>query len=106
MFGFMFVVGTRAYLMAAGTPFGLAAAGIAASGLLLMISIVNRGVASGGGAGMSYGSTVLALLTRYAALLVRNAVTHFGPLELGAAALMVASTVLTAWAALRQLQSE
>jgi len=82
MLGFMSMIATRAYLSAAGTPFGLGAAGFASSGLLLMMSVVNRGVASGGGEGQRYGGSALALVARYAVLLLRQALFHVGPLEI------------------------
>ena len=99
MFGFMFLIGIRAFLAAASAQFGLAAAGWAASGLALMVSIVNRGVAAGGGDGSSEGRSVLALFTRYAILLTKSAfgrVGAAGPLELIAMLLAVASALASA----------
>ena len=107
MMGFMALIGTRAWLSAAGTPFGLAAAGMATSGLMLMTAIVNRGVAAGGGAaGQQYGGTVLALIWSYTRLLLRQAtsVASFGPLELGAVAVAAGSVVIAATAAAREVR--
>lgn len=97
MFGFMSLIGFRSYLAAASSPFGLAAAGWAASGLALMAAIVNRGVA----ANPSSRGSMLALFTRYFVLICKSAVGRgvdgtAGPLELIALALACGSTVLTA----------
>ena len=86
------------FLAAASAPFGLAAAGWAASGLALMVSIVNRGVAAGGGDGSAEGRSVLALFTRYTVLLTKSALGRVGtpgPLELVAMLLAAASTLAT-----------
>ena len=64
-----------------------------------MVSIVNRGVAAGGGDGSSEGRSVLALFTRYAILLTKSAfgrVGAAGPLELIAMLLAVASALASA----------
>jgi len=47
--------------------------------LCIMISIVNRGVESGGGGGDRYGATMLDLFGHYAVLLTQNAVSHRMP---------------------------
>ena len=65
MWGFMFLIGTRVYFEAGRGLFGQSLAGIAFSALLLMVSIVNRGVESGSGDGLRYGQNVLALMSRY-----------------------------------------
>jgi hypothetical protein len=92
MLGFMAMVASRAYLTAIGTPFALAATGFSISGLLLMLSVVNRGVAAGGGEGMRFGVSVFALVFRYMVLLLKQAVFKFGLLEILAVALAAAST--------------
>eukprot|EP00967_Tisochrysis_lutea_P130588 scaffold226110_cov37-Tisochrysis_lutea.AAC.1 len=84
MLGFMAMVGSRAYLTAIGTPYGLEAAGCATASLLLMLSVVNRGVESGGGEGLRYGSNILALIVRYVSLLLHQAIFKFGFLEISA----------------------
>jgi hypothetical protein len=101
MLGFMWMVGTRAFMMAQSKPWkvnpvvgdeadsstmALASILIVASSLLLMISIVNRGVANGGGqAGESYGGSILNLFAHYLTLLFEQAIgataSSFGPLE-------------------------
>jgi hypothetical protein len=55
----------------------------ALASLLLMVAIVNRGVSSGSGDGMRYGTSVASLFSAYLQTLFRRA-THrdtFGPLE-------------------------
>ena len=92
MIGFMWVIASRAYFFAKG-PIGASAAGLAFSSLLLITSVVNRGVASGGGDGLRLGSSILALFRSYAVqLLARACSSHsFGPLELSAMALFAFS---------------
>ena len=103
MLGFMWMVGTRAYLMVQAKPWNinpvsagdeansntmsLASVLMVASAFLLMISVVNRGVASGGGqAGDSYGGSVFNLFAHYLTLLFQQAigvaVSPMGPLEI------------------------
>mmetsp|Transcript_10320 Transcript_10320/g.30438 ORF Transcript_10320/g.30438 Transcript_10320/m.30438 type:complete len:237 (-) Transcript_10320:73-783(-) len=88
MFGFMAIVGIRVYLKAVEAGFSAAGcvsiASSVGSGLCLLVSIVNRGVAAGGGNGMRYGATIFSLVTRYVSLLIKRATTveTFGPLEL------------------------
>jgi len=93
MLGFCYVIGTRAYFSVGGGPLGFSLGGIAFSALLLMISIVNRGVASGSGNGMRYGSCSTALVTNYMRLLLKRATARatFGPLELSSIGLMAVS---------------
>ena len=55
---------------------GRGLAGLAFSGLMLMISVVNRGVASGSGDGLRYGANVVHLLSHYFTLLFRQATTR------------------------------
>lgn len=107
MLGFMWMVGTRSYMLVQSAPWNvnnnasteterasqrsmtISAVFLVFSSLLLMVSIVNRGVASGGGLpGESYGKSVVALVTHYIQLLWQQAigktnVDHFsfGPLE-------------------------
>jgi hypothetical protein len=120
MLGFMWMVGIRAFLMAQSKPWNVNPVGVGdeadsptialscifmvASSFLLMISIVNRGVANGGGrVGDSYGGSVLNLVTHYLTLLseqaIGAAVSSLGPLEilsigLGAAALGMAAKAI------------
>ena len=93
MMGFMWVISTRAYFLADKGPAGLSAAGMACSSLLLMISIVNNGVAAGGGKNMRFGSSVVSLLRAYAVRMINRASSAacFNPVERSAAALFVFS---------------
>ncbi|CAB9525267.1 expressed unknown protein [Seminavis robusta] len=103
MLGFMWMVGTRAFLMVQAKPWNInpvlagdeadslsmSAASIllVASSFLLMMAIVNRGVATGGGqVGDSYGGSVLSLFQHYIKLLseqaIGAAIAPAGPLEI------------------------
>ena len=103
MFGFLGMIGTRAYFIAKRGALGKSSLGVALSGLALMVSIVNRGVAAGGGTtGMRFGGTVLALGKRYATLLVSRAFSlkTFGILECVSVTALVVSlgvAVKEAW---------
>jgi len=107
IFGFMWMVGTRAYLSVtvSGQPCMVAASavGMAVAGLLLMVSVVNRGVAAGGGGEMTYGNNFLALISKYIALLLKQATSFktFGPLQLAAVVIASVSTVVGVTAAIR-----
>mmetsp|Transcript_24277 Transcript_24277/g.35982 ORF Transcript_24277/g.35982 Transcript_24277/m.35982 type:complete len:267 (-) Transcript_24277:218-1018(-) len=120
MLGFMWMVGTRAYLMVQAKPWNInpVSAGdetntntmsiasilMVASSFLLMISIVNRGVASGGGqAGNTYGGSVISLFSHYLTLLFEQAfglaISPIGPLEIlsivfGASSIFVAAKAI------------
>ena len=101
----MWMVGTRAYLMVQAKPWNVkhasdardkvadsasmsvASLAMVLSAFLLMVSIVNRGVANGGGqVGDSYGGSVLNLFSHYLKLLFEQAVgvavSPLGPLEI------------------------
>jgi hypothetical protein len=86
MLGFMFIIGSRVYFTESRGPIGKAVGGIAASGMVLMVSIVNRGVAAGNQKGMRYGTNVFALVSRYVQLLLSRAISMktFEPLEITA----------------------
>lgn len=73
MYSFMFMIGCRVYVQAGQGLLGRGLAGLAFSGLMLMVSVVNRGVASGSGDGLSYGGNVAHLIGNYFILLVRQA---------------------------------
>jgi hypothetical protein len=89
MLGFLVLIGSRAYFMAHKGLLGKSALGAAVSALALMISIVNRGVAAGGGhdastgTALRYGSSIFALARRYTTLLLGRALSRktFGPME-------------------------
>lgn len=96
--GFTAMLWLRAYVMllAAGASrllMGAASTGTAAA-LCLMVSIVNRGVESGGGNGVDrYGTNILDLFAHYASLLLEAATNGEspGPLQLSAMMLETAS---------------
>uniref|UniRef100_A0A7S1BZW9 Transmembrane protein n=1 Tax=Corethron hystrix TaxID=216773 RepID=A0A7S1BZW9_9STRA len=100
--GFVTMLALRAYVMllAAEASGALMAAAMTGTGaaLCLMISIVNRGVESGGGNGDSYGATIYDLFTHYAVLLFQAATNEAspGPLQLAAIVLEIASLVFMA----------
>lgn len=99
MFGFSYVIALRMYLGYAG-PVGRAVSTFAVASLLLMVAIVNRGVSSGSGSGMRYGTSVFSLFSTYVATLFRRA-THrdtFGPLEAGSMVVFAWGVVLSALA--------
>ena len=77
LIGFMYMVGIRGYvmLMAAGASESLIVSVLSGVGaaLLLMVSIVNRGVEAGGGDGVGYGNTILDLFGHYISLLYERA---------------------------------
>lgn len=88
--GFVTMLALRAYVMLlaaeASTALMTAASTGTGAALCLVISIVNRGVESGGGDGYRYGSTILDLFRHYAALLSKAATASAspGPLQLSA----------------------
>ena len=102
MLGFLAMIGSRTYFMARKGLLGKSVAGIAMSGLALMVSIVNRGVAAGGGSGVRYGANVLALGTCYTKLFLKRAaaVKSFGPIEIASAVtflLSIAGAIKAVW---------
>jgi hypothetical protein len=84
MLGFLGMIGIRSYFVAKKALLGGATLGVALSSLALMVSIVNRGVAAGGGKGRRFGGTVLSLAQRYTTLLLARALSikTFGILEI------------------------
>lgn len=85
MLGFAYMLACRTFFRYDGGRMGTGMAGLAFSGLFLMISIVNRGVSSGSGQGLRYGRHVGGLFANYVTMLLKQAVSlsSFGPLELG-----------------------
>ena len=77
---------------------GRGLAGIALSGLMLMMAVVNRGVAAGSGHGLRYGASVLALWRQYITLLLKRALKRgsVGVLELGSIAVLLWSLLASA----------
>ena len=96
--GFTGMLWLRAYVMllaasASRSLVNAASTGTAAA-TCLMVSIVNRGVESGGGTSVDrYGNTILDLFSHYAALLLKVAMDEGspGPLQLSAMVLEIAS---------------
>ena len=72
MWGFLFLIGTRMFFAASGGLLGRSLAGCALSGLMLMVAVINRGVAAGSGDGLRFGNSVLALWTQYISLLTKR----------------------------------
>lgn len=90
MLGFLVLVAIRMYFHTDGGLLGMGIAGIPLSALLLMIAVVNRGVARGSGDGHRYGSNVGSLFTTYASLLIQRAFNKscMGYLEIGSILLL------------------
>ncbi|GKY98267.1 hypothetical protein MPSEU_000784400 [Mayamaea pseudoterrestris] len=95
MLGFAYMLACRTYFHYDGGRMGTGIAGLAFSGLLLMISIVNRGVSSGSGQGLRYGRHVGGLFYSYVVKLMQRAFTArtFGPLEVGSIVLAATSLI-------------
>ena len=100
--GFVTMLALRAYVMllaaeASAALMTAASTGTAAA-LCLMISIVNRGVESGGGGDQRYGNSIFDLFQHYAVLLFQAATNEVspGPLQLAAIALEIVSLVFMA----------
>eukprot|EP00956_Cyclotella_meneghiniana_P022499 scaffold42691_cov78-Cyclotella_meneghiniana.AAC.8 len=66
MFSFAYLIAVKSYFNVGGGIIGSGVAGMAISSLLYMVGIVNRGVSSGSGDGISYGksetSSILSVL--------------------------------------------
>ena len=78
MLGYMWLIATKAFFMGGGAP----VFAIAMSGMLSMISIINRGVARGGGSSVHrYGSSIAGLLQTYVTLPIKRSRENFGPVE-------------------------
>ena len=77
LLGFITMIAIRAYTLSP-TIIGRACAGIAASFLLGMFSIVNRGIAEGNRDGRIFGTSILTLTLRYMTLLFRQIRTSGG----------------------------
>lgn len=91
MWGFLVVVAIRVYFQSKGGLLGLGMAGIPISSLMLMIAIVNRGVARGSGDGLRYGTDVSSLFSTYSSLLIQRAFnkSSVGILEISSILLLV-----------------
>jgi hypothetical protein len=86
MWGFMVLIAIRTYFYMGAGRLGRSVAGLCGSGLLLMVAIVNRGVAAGSGDGLRYGANVAHLVSHYVTLLCKQAFRPrtMGPLEMAA----------------------
>jgi hypothetical protein len=93
MWGFAFLIGTRSYFAASKSgALGKSLAGCILSAVMLMIAVVNRGIAAGSGDGsLRFGTTVIDLWRQYVRLLVIRATRpgSVGVLELGSIAVLV-----------------
>ena len=79
MLGYMWLIGTKAYFMSGNQ---LSIFTLAMSAMIMMVSIVNRGVAHGGGVeGYRYGKSIVGLISSYASMLFQRVRSSFGPLE-------------------------
>lgn len=96
LFGFMAMVGIRAYAFLP-SHVHLPATGLAASFFLSMISVVNRGIAEGNRQGQVFGSSIVSLMVRYMKLLLQQSVALKSPLALTALILGVCSMATTVW---------
>ncbi|KAJ1635572.1 hypothetical protein T492DRAFT_965359 [Pavlovales sp. CCMP2436] len=97
LLGAVAMIGIRAGLLGGVLP-----AATAVSGILLMTSIVNRGIAIGDGSGVDgvkFGSHFGSLIMRYMFIVAQQAVREGGPLALASVILPTASVAL----ALRRL---
>lgn len=103
MMGFMWVICSRAYFLGRKGALGASVAGLALSGFLLITSIVNRGVAAGGGDGARFGANVFGLFNTYIRLLVKQAfsLATFGPLEAASVTLALVCGVNAMYVILR-----
>lgn len=106
MLGFIWVISSRVYFIAAKGGLGASAAGMAMSAMMLITSIVNRGVAAGGGGNMRFGGSILALLRTYTCLLLKRSFSlkSFGVLEIGAVGLAIGCLFNTLRIIFRDLQ--
>lgn len=96
--GFVVMLWLRAYVMLlavqASRPLMVAASSGTTAALCLMISIVNRGVQSGGGQGVGYGKSIIDLVVHYISLLFQFATNLDNPGPLQVSAIGLESTSL------------
>ena len=90
MFSFAYLIAVKSYFNVGGGIIGSGVAGMAISSLLYMVGIVNRGVSSGSGDGISYGKSVLSLFRHYISLVLSQK-SCFNPMELGSVAMLMCS---------------
>ena len=92
-----------------GGLLGRSVAGIALSALMVMVAIVNRGIAAGFGKhGLGFGTTVVSLWSTYIRTLSKRALNpeSIGFLEIGAVAVLLWSAQGVVRALLHRLKSE
>ena len=96
MLGFMSMIGIRVYLSAIASGFqttgAMSVLSMVTAGLLLMVSIVNRGVAAGGRQ-HNVGGNFISLITGYVYLLFKRALSpvSYGPIELASIGFSIVS---------------
>lgn len=91
MLGFMWLIGSKAYFMSGQQ---LSIFTLAMSAMIMMVSIVNRGIARGGGTeAHRYGKSIVGLLSSYHSMLFQRIRSTFGPLECIAVVLFLGSIV-------------
>mmetsp|Transcript_12784 Transcript_12784/g.27749 ORF Transcript_12784/g.27749 Transcript_12784/m.27749 type:complete len:280 (-) Transcript_12784:149-988(-) len=89
MLGYMWLIGTKAYFMSGQQ---LSIFTLAMSAMIMMVSIVNRGIASGGGnEAYRYGKSIVGLISSYLSMLFQRIRSTFGPLECIAVVLFIGS---------------
>lgn len=92
LLGFMWLVATKAFFIGGQGPMGQSAFALVLSAMLSAVSIVNRGIAKGGGTpGLQFGSSVIGLLHTYITLFYKRSIAAFSPLEWTAVMLATAS---------------
>lgn len=92
LLGFMWLVATKAFFIGGQGAIGKSSFTLALSGMLSAVSIVNRGIARGGGApGLRFGSSIVGLLQSYVVLFYKRSLSGISPMEWSAAALAIYS---------------
>ena len=103
MLGYMWLIGTKAYFMS-GNQVSIFT--LAMSAMVMMVSIVNWGIASGGGLeGCGYGQSIVGLLSSYFSMLFQRIRSTFGPLECIAIVMCLGSFVSYAKFVWTQIES-
>lgn len=101
LFGFIAMVCLRCYAILPSN-INKAAAGVAGSFLLGMLSVVNSGIQEGDRAGKVFGRSVPGMALRYMVMLFRSLQTNGGPLALAAIVLGLTSTIVAAKAIIQE----
>lgn len=103
LFGFMAMIGIRAYAFLPKS-IHLPAAGIAGSFFLAMLSVVNRGIAEGNRQGQVFGCSIFSLMMRYVGLLFNQSFTRGHPLAILAGILGLGSTAWVLWSLMKNAE--